>query len=218
MLADIDDVPAMGRKETIDALYDRGDSSGDEDADDEYRKGENSEDEVIDALEGAGDDDGEGAEDAIAASGGRPHMAERRDILITGDSRRTRPLMSIFEHAALIGERATHIEQGATNIDDRVVNTFKTLGVTRALDIAEIEMGALGAPLPLDLHRRIAPGVYEVWGARELKTPKQVLCESYSDEATALLSRRNGGECERDHTHTLRAFIKTFQAPRPLMG
>lgn len=224
MLEDIDDVNAMTREETRQALFGDADSSVDEREAGLADGPADFEDDLMEAgavnaalevdeenIEANADGDALPETAALVASA-RAYAAEKKDVLITGNARRTRPLMSIFEYAALIGERATHIEQGATNIDDRVVTNFTSQGITRALDIAEIEVNTTEAPLPLDIHRRVAPGVYEVWGARELKSQRDILCESYSPEATRMLSAWNGGECERVYTFASRAYMKTFES------
>lgn len=223
MLEDIDDVPAMSREETMQALYGGGDTSGDERddySDDPFNYDEDHSLEVARDEEGeSGEKDESGeqtAQEPVAATANRAYAAAKPDIFITGAARRTRPLMTKFENAALIGERATHIEQGATDLSDAVVSEITSRGITRALDIAEVEINTPGAKIPLEIHRRIAPNVYEVWSPEELLTLDKTLCESYSHEATALLSQINGGECERglEYPFMMRKFMKNFEAPR----
>lgn len=102
--------------------------------------------------------------------------------------RTTRPYMTIYERAAVIGERATRIEQGEENIDPLVIAICKKYNITVALDIAEIELESIAVPCPMVVKRRISRGVadahdrgnvmevYEVWNVRELILPSQVLC------------------------------------------
>lgn len=133
------------------------------------------------------------------------------DRFITGSARRTRPIMTKFEYAAIIGERATQIEAGATNIDSRVVTRAKAEKIDNALDIAELELETLEADFPLTVQRRIAPNLYEVWGVRELLLPSQILCTSYSREATRLLLGARGGDhCPHDVSKALTNSYKRF--------
>lgn len=111
--------------------------------------------------------------------------------LVTAETggRVTEPLMTDFEYASLIGERATQLEQGYTDVAPAVVERARANDITCMLDLAELEIETLAAPFPVDVHRPIAPNVFEVWNTRELKLPSRIMCESYSDEATALLHR-----------------------------
>lgn len=132
------------------------------------------------------------------------------DRFITGTSRKTRPVMTKFEYAAIIGERATQIEAGATNIDSRVVARARAEGIDTALDIAELELETLDADFPLTVQRRIAPNTYEVWSVRELLLPSQILCSSYSPEATRLLLGSRGDHCPHDVSKALTNSYKRF--------
>ena len=94
--------------------------------------------------------------------------------------------MTKYEYAAIIGERATQIEQGA-RVDPRIEAIIKEQGLTQALDIAQLELETVEVPFPINVERRLAPNVYEVWGVRELLLPSQIRCGGYSPESTALM-------------------------------
>ena len=225
---DIDELPAMGGDETDLGMagYDAEDFE-DEDAQAVVFSADSDDDETFGAAAGfdapEGSDEINPEDEAEAAASGvseeqhrllssaAPQLA-RRETLVTGDQRRTWPLMSDFEYAALIGERATQIEQGATDVDERVVELCREHGVTKALDIAEIEIEYLPAPFPLCVHRRLHDETYEVWPARELKIPSRILCESYSDEATEILTAGNRESCPLTLSRALTAFLQRFDS------
>ena len=132
------------------------------------------------------------------------------DKFITGAARRTRPIMTKFEYAAIIGERATQIEMGAQNIDKRVIARVQAEKIDNALDIAELELETIEADFPLTIQRRIGPNLYEVWKVRELLLPSQILCSSYSPEATRLLLGSRGDHCPHDVSKALTNSYKRF--------
>lgn len=129
---------------------------------------------------------------------------------ITGSQRKTRPYMTKFEYTAIIGERATAIEAGATDVDPRVIRRAKAEGVDNALDIAEMELEMTEVDFPMTIHRRIDPNVYEVWNVRELLLPSQLICTSYSPEATRLLLGDRGDHCPHDVSKALTTSYKRF--------
>ncbi len=118
----------------------------------------------------------------------KPRVREGQRILITNPQDRvTRLEMSKFEFTRLVAERAKHIEDGADDIDPAVVERCRELGLTDALDIAAVELESVSHHFPMKVLRPMGGGVFEVWGARELRLPSQVLRESFSPEATATL-------------------------------
>lgn len=129
---------------------------------------------------------------------------------ITGSARKTRPYMTKFEYAAIIGERATAIEAGAEDIDPRVARRAKAEGVDSALDIAEMELEMLEVDFPMTIQRRIDPNVYEIWNVRELLLPSQLICSSYSPEATKLLLGSRSDHCPHDVSKALTTSYKRF--------
>lgn len=117
----------------------------------------------------------------------QPKEKDAVRMIGSGENRRTLPVMTEFERAKLIGERATQLEQGYTDIDPRIVAAAKSLGLTDMLYWAELELETITVPFPINVIRPISARACEVWNARELKLPSRVNCESYSPEATALL-------------------------------
>ena len=180
---------ALGARDQDDAF---GNGNSEDDADMEDRGGVV----VFDEYEGLDSDNEEsekendegeiGADDenVAAAASRRPQRntletATRIREITDPAERTTRPFMTIFERAAVIGERATRIEQGEEDIDQRVIDLCEKYNITVALDIAEIELESVAVPFPMVVKRRIERGVveiYEVWNVRELTLPSQVLC------------------------------------------
>lgn len=127
---------------------------------------------------------------SVRFSAARPNRSGKRAPpvrFITGPDRRTEPIMTKFEFAAIVGERATLIERDVDDVDEYVARRCAELGIDHALDIAEIELRWTAAPFPMKVHRRVALNVYEVWPVRELKVPDDILYEAFDDESTRVL-------------------------------
>lgn len=121
---------------------------------------------------------------------------EQPDVrTIHGDDRITTPFMTDFEYAAAIGEIACRIEQGDLSlVSPKIKDICKRYNIDMALDIAEIALEDIETPLPLSIQRRMGPGVYEVWGIRELTLPSRVLCSGFDEESTRLLKEYMGDQ------------------------
>jgi len=74
--------------------------------------------------------------------------------------RKTKPVLTRFEKARIIGTRSTQIAHGAPAMVD-------TEGETDPLKISEKEFEA--NVLPLTIRRYLPDGTYEDWDVRELK-------------------------------------------------
>ena len=151
----------------------------------------------------------------------RARRGAQQMVRLEGAARMSEPVMSRFEYAGVIGERATQIEQGAQvdqAIRDKIVELRRTYGdktlLTQALDIAHFELEMTSVPFPMVVERRLAPNVYEIWRVRELRLPSQVLCEGYSPESTALLRVILREQCPPDATLAFSRNLKKFTLAR----
>lgn len=106
--------------------------------------------------------------------------------------RLTSPIMSKYEYARVIGERACEIENsGASDVTEAA----RASGITNSLDLAEYELEDVSSPFHTVIYRDVQKNVYEVWPVRDLLLPSQVLCQSYSPQATKLIEKSNSENC-----------------------
>jgi DNA-directed RNA polymerase subunit K/omega len=137
------------------------------------------------------------------ASGTAPISKE----FFTGAARRSAPFMTKYEYASLIGERATEIEHGARDIDPKIIARARELDITSSLDVAEMELEDTTVNFPMTIYRDVGPTAVEVWEARELFLPSQVLCGAHTPEATKLLLSES---CPGDIQMTNLRMLKRF--------
>lgn len=93
--------------------------------------------------------------------------------IVTGDQRRTRRVMTRYELARIVGDRATYIEHGATDIDERVLAYAKTHDFTKSITIAMVEV--LSGLCPMHIMRSISATTAERWNVSELILPHAAL-------------------------------------------
>jgi hypothetical protein len=92
-------------------------------------------------------------------------------IVITGSARRTKRVITKFEIAALIGERATIIEQGkAFDMNPEFKEWIKSCHIHEALTIATLEINSVSARKCINLcvWRCVGTNKYEIWKLDEL--------------------------------------------------
>lgn len=130
--------------------------------------------------------------DSVGGSGSSSKKPPAIIYITEPENRKTRPIMTKYEYARLIGSRAQEIENSG-GIDISV--NAKQEGLTNSLDIAEFELNDLSSPFPLYIYREIAKNVFEVWNARELKLQYQLLCEAYDAESSEIIRNENKEVC-----------------------
>ena len=86
---------------------------------------------------------------------------DTRIAYVDSDDRITRAALSKAERAAVIGIRATHIEQGAPPLVPTTANDTALAIATREADACLI---------PVKIRRNVGRGVYELWTFKELAT------------------------------------------------
>lgn len=92
-------------------------------------------------------------------------------ILITGDKRKTRPVMTRFEYALLIGKRAKQIEKNSPGPHNITLTHPDSKNLTYSLDIAEFELNNIEIPISMIIKRNINDKYSEIWEVRELELP-----------------------------------------------
>lgn len=112
--------------------------------------------------------------------------------ILEGSLRKTKPIMTRFEYAKVIGERATCIEQGMTDLDPQVIDFCMKNKITSALDIAEIELEMVECPFPMIVLRKLRKTTFEAWGVRELELESSVRVRSFDAETTEKMRERHG--------------------------
>ena len=86
-------------------------------------------------------------------------ILEKKMIIVNDDNRVTSEVMSMFELAEIIGQRAKQIESGAVCYAD-------TGDISDPISKAKIELKAKRCPL--SILRQISEGIYEKWHCNEM--------------------------------------------------
>lgn len=104
------------------------------------------------------------------------------------DTRLTINRMTDYELASLLGERAQHIEDGATDIDPRVIAECRRRGIDDALNIAMVELYSKNVPLPMKVRQCSDRNKMIEWDARDLVLPTEVTTSTIDPELRKYIS------------------------------
>jgi DNA-directed RNA polymerase subunit K/omega len=129
----------------------------------------------------------------FSTAGSRVEGINRAPRFITDpNERQTSNIMTKYEYARVIGNRAREIEDsGASDVS----KSARESGITNSLDVAEYELEDVSSPFHTVIYRDVQKNVYEVWPVRDLLLPSQVLCQSYNLAATKLIEKSNAENC-----------------------
>jgi hypothetical protein len=137
---------------------------------------------------------------------GRPIVgAIGKKTIVRGAARRSKPVMSDLEYAAVVGGIASHIEHGAIDFDQKILDKCKELRIDSSLDMAEVAIEMVEAPLDYVVHREVAPNVFEEFQIRELELPSQILCSTMSGDPSLIGLE---GICPFDYNRALFTQVK----------
>ena len=97
-------------------------------------------------------------------------LSKNRIVYITGDDRRSKPLMTIYEYARLVGAYAD-ILAGDVPVHPDIAKIADERNIDKVLELSKLTLDTITVPFPIKIERPIGPNKFEVWDVRELILP-----------------------------------------------